>query len=227
MEIRWRILYESKFSSGCRTGPVEQAFFEANNVTKKQMREYLSDHVLEEGFRGLERGDGWQTKRPAAMDSSRVTLQCHDLVPALLPLLRRIVDDPESGWCQYILDTTLQLLFPQGEELHESRRIRLAKNIILQTIRTVINQSGHAVSDQSGHAAQQQPTHAVSGQLDHVPDQSGHASPNLQISFQPHLPSYAILGQDEIIQFLDRRRWSVATADWNMTGWSVLAAELH
>jgi nicotinic acid mononucleotide adenylyltransferase len=170
-------------------------FLKANNVTKKQMREYLSDHVLEEGFRGLERGDGWQTKRPAAMDSSRVTLQCHDLVPALLPLLRRIVDDPESGWCQYILDTTLQLLFPQGEELHESRRMRLAKNIILQTIRTVINQSGHAVSGQ--------PTHAVSGQPDHVPDQSGHASPNLQISFQPHLPSYAILGQDEIIQFLD------------------------
>ncbi len=106
-------------------------FLKANNVTKKQMQEYLSGHVLEEGFRG------WQTKRPPA------TLRCHDLVAALSPLLQRISREPEKSWCQYILDTTLQILFPKGKEHPEPRDMKLVRNIILQTIRTVINQSGH------------------------------------------------------------------------------------
>ena len=48
-------------------------FLKANNVTKKQMQEYLSGHVLEEGFRSFEPDK---------------EIHCDDLLLALFPGIR-------------------------------------------------------------------------------------------------------------------------------------------
>lgn len=164
-------------------------FLKANSITKKQMQKYLSGQVLEEGFRGLERSDGWQTKRAPVGDGRKeksVALRCDDLVSALLPLLRRISDDPENGWCQYILDTSLQLLFPQGEEFQESREMKLVKNIILQTIRTVIDQPGHIVP--------------------FVPCERADG--------ESCKPEYYVPGQENIIRFLDPKEIENCNGRW-------------
>ena len=92
-------------------------FLKANNVTKKQMQDYLSGHVLEEGFRSFEPDK---------------QIRCDDLLLALFPLLKRISEEPEEGWIRYILDGTLSQLFPEGKEFQESRERKLARNIIFQ-----------------------------------------------------------------------------------------------
>lgn len=108
-------------------------FLKANNVTKKQMQEYLSGHVLEEGFQSFE---------------PEKEIQCDDLLLALFPLLKRISEEPEGGWIRYILDGTLSQLFPEGKEFQESRELKLAKNIIFQTARTFIHLPGYRVKGQ-------------------------------------------------------------------------------
>ena len=118
---------------------------------------------------------------------------------ALLPLLRRISHDPENGWCQYILDTSLQLLFPQGEEFQESREMKLAKNIILQTIRTVIDQPGHIVP--------------------FVPCE--------RADDESCKPEYYVPGQENIIRFLDPKEIENCNGRWEYERLVRFGAELH
>lgn len=108
-------------------------FLKSNNITKKQMQEILSVSNLHNEFNALKQGE---------------TLRCRQIIQVLTPVLHSIVPEPELGWEQYIIDSTIRQLFPEGNPMDEGRDIRLAKRIILQTIRTFIEESDFHIQSQ-------------------------------------------------------------------------------
>jgi len=98
-------------------------FLKNNNISKKEMQRILGTN-------------GWMND--LAEVNLRQKLSCLQIITGLSPILNGITKEPENGWGQYIVDSTINQLFPEGCCIEENKERKLSKKIILQAIRTLV-----------------------------------------------------------------------------------------
>ncbi len=108
-------------------------FLKYNHISKKEMQEILANNEWRVVFKKL---------------NNNKILNCKKIINCISPILNSIVNEPELGWEQYIIDFTIRQLFPEGTYEEERKEYRICRCIILQTIRTFIEKKEFTVQNQ-------------------------------------------------------------------------------